>query len=356
MPVKDVDIGARGHLRCQVDLVSQDLEDNESRVRVRGFIWLDSGSSSSDNTGNCKAWITGTNSAPKQTANFSVSGTTKVEIIDKTFTVPHNADGSKTGKWKVNFGPTITSNFGNGGSAEVTWTLPPLPRSPNAMPAPTLTFIAPNSIKVAFISPPGSSLPIDSYNIRYANNPEFTGAVVVNAGLALDKTISGLAKNTTWYFAGRAHNEQGWGVWGPASNYSIPNTPGQVQTYSLTAVAANKVRVTITPPATGGSPITGYDILFADNSGWVSPTLVETTSTVKDVIVPGGILYFRVRAKNAIGVGGYSGTQNITIVVNPKILIGGTWRNTEVYVRHQGVWKLAIAYVRKGGVWSTLNV
>lgn len=357
MVYNDVEIGARGHLRIQIDLVSQNQAANESVVRVRGFIWLDSGSSSADSTGNCKSRITGTNSYGPITANFSVSGTTKEEIIDKNFTVEHNADGTKTVSYRVYFGPTITSNFGDGGSVADSYTLPSLLRTPSTPAAPVLTFTPPSTLKAAWTAPSANGAAIDSYEIRWANNSAFTGATVSAAGTALSKTVTDLAKNTTWYFSVRAHNSQGWSSWSAASSYTIPNTPSTMTAPTLTVTLPNRVSVAFTAPANGGSAITGYSIQYSPNSDFSGAYTVATTASPTDIFAPsGGNWYFRVAAKNAIGMGPYGPSSTALIVSGPEVLKAGVWKSTTCYVRHEGVWKVAIPYVRKSGVWKPIDV
>ena len=353
MAVKDVDIGARGHLRCQVDLVEQDKDGNRSKVRVRGYIWLDSGSSSSDNTGNCKTWISGTNSRGKETTNFSVSGTTKKEICDETWWVGHDSDGKKTVNYTVSFGPTITSNFGDGGSAKVTMTLTQIPRVPSTPAKPTLTFISPDDIRAAWVAPSDNGNAITGYDLQYANNSTFADFEQLSLGVVLNRLVENLTVNQTWYFRVRAKNVKGLSNWSASSSFAILETPQPP--YNVTAVFTNPsfINVAWDAPQQGGSPITEYQLQYATNAQFSSPTTINQTGRTYSLTstVQGITYWFRIRAKNTQGYGDWSDPVSEPSLAGPKVKINGVWTNTVVYVKHQGEWKPALPYIRANGEW-----
>ena len=112
----DASVGLRGRIRCEVLQLSQDKNANTSLVSARGSIYLTSGGPSGDETGNCYVWWTGEVNSPKYDGSFTYISAPEVRsMLYGTFTIPHNADGTRSVTFTFNFGPTITQNFGSGG-------------------------------------------------------------------------------------------------------------------------------------------------------------------------------------------------------------------------------------------------
>lgn len=107
------------------------------------------------------------------------------------------------------------------------------------------------------------------------------------------------------------------------------------------------------PTSNGGSAVTGYDQEYQTAAG--AP--VTTSSTVGTAInavgfQPGTAYRVRVRAKNAVGAGPWSGWAYLTTLSGMKVRVGGVWRNAKVWVRVGGTWRQAKVYVRNGGTWK----
>ena len=222
MAYADKDVGARGVIRSEVTQMSQDLSANTSSVRVRGYIWLSSGGPSGDETGGCKVSFTGQNSSGIQNGDFPyIYAPTKRLMLERTYTVAHNADGAKTVSYTFNFGPTITSNFGSGGSVTCTTALTQIPRAPAAVGAPTLTSLGGGAVNVAWSPPNQGGSAIDFYHLMYADNKTWPPTNSVTVQVADDTTISGLSPNKNWYFWVTAHNEYGFGDWSPYSTIQL---------------------------------------------------------------------------------------------------------------------------------------
>jgi len=107
------------------------------------------------------------------------------------------------------------------------------------------------------------------------------------------------------------------------------------------------------PNYNGGSAVTGYDQEYQTSGG----AAVTTSSTVGTAInasgfQPGVGYRVRVRAKNAVGPGPWSGWAYLTTLSGMKVRVGGVWRNAKVWVRVGGTWRQAKVYVRNGGTWK----
>lgn len=349
-------------MRCEVNLVSQNHETNSSMVRVVGSVWATSGSSS-DNTNRCKASITGTNSYGPVSANFSNLGTTPRVFVDQTFEVPHDPDGTKSVSYTFNWGPTITSNFGSGGSVTCNLTLTNIPRAPSQMVRPTLTYIAPTSIK-AVSTPPNSNgsgidlyhFLVDIYNPPRDDSPKFR---VIPANIP-NVTIPNLDIATRWCVQVAARNAYGWGPRSPVGLYTIGDVPAAPKLMSISTTPPNKVSITWTPPTDrGGSSIKGWVIVHQNYDtgaiGYIDVLGTDATKSFTFTLPPGATYIVRIAAKNSQGTGAFSNNLNILVNAGPKVRMNGVYKVTETYVRHMGVWRPAIPYVRDNGVWKLLT-
>lgn len=343
-------IGARGKMRVRIDLSSQDFVRNTSKVRVRGDVWLDSGGPSEDNTGRTKVRFTGTNSTTAKTVTGKYT-TEKRLLLDETFTVTHDSDGNKTVSYTFHFGPTITTNLGDGGSVSASMKLTQIATKPGKPSGLSTSLSLPNTITL-FYSAPSSTSAIVEYQIEYATNSSFVNSAVVSVGTALSRAFSGLDKNLVYYFRVRARNSDGFGDWSDTVSQYIPNTPAQM----AAPVTEFKVPATITvyfvAPDNGGSPITNYDVQYSTTSDFAQITTVTTTVSplVFNNLTPDAY-YFRVRANNLVGSGPWSAPDMETIISGPKINFNGTTYPTLAYVKYQGIYRIAIPYGRKDGIW-----
>lgn len=348
-----VSIGTKGMMRVSVDLVSQDFVKNTSVVRVKGEVWVTSGTPT-DNTGNCKAWFTGTNTTAKKTIKGSYSTKPRL-ILDSSFTVPHEADGTKTVKYTFNYGPSSTTSLGKVVStATVALTLTEINTKPGVVNGVGCVISYPYSIVVSY-SLPFSNTPILEYQIEYANNETFTNSTIVSAGTALSKTIPSLNKATIYYFRVRARNAGGIGGWSNVVSRYIPNVPGKMAIPLAEFTPPATITLSFTPPSSdGGSSVIGYDVQYSADENYTQSTTVSTDKSpiVLNNLSPGVEYYrFRVRAKNLIGAGVWSDSRITTIVGGPKISYGGKIYSTLAFVKYNGIYQPAIPYVKEAGVW-----
>ena len=89
----------------------------------------------------------------------------------------------------------------------------------------------------------------------------------------------------------------------------IPKAPKAVGQPTTAITAGGTVTISWTAPDNMGSAITEYQVEYANNEAFEGSTIVSaSTSTSKAIsgLAPSSIWYFRVRAKNSIGVGPWS--------------------------------------------------
>ena len=356
MASKTAGVGSKGNIQIVITQLSQDIDDNRSHVRVQGYVWLDSGSSS-DSTGNCKAKITGTNSSSTVTVNGSYSSS-KRKVIEDDWWVTHDSNGNKTVSYKFSFGPTITSNLGDGGSVSLSMTLTRIAQVPDAPPAPAMTIVGGGSVGLTWTAPNDNGGTIAEYGVEYANNPDFTGSTEVSAGTTPNKTISGLAVSTMWYFRVRARNARGWGAYGETGAISLSDPPGDMAAPTFSYIPPDVVQVAFTPPEIdGGSPVTGYELEYSTSSAFTTSKTATATSSpinVTDMLF-GTIYYFRVRASNMNGAGPWSPTAQTSSTSGPRVKRYSIWRRAICYIKVAGVWRMAVPYVKKDGVWKVVG-
>ncbi len=190
-----------------------------------------------------------------------------------------------------------------------------------------LTWVAPTST---------GGRAITGYNVYKATVSGGQTSTPVNASPlaagARTYTVTGLTNGTRYYFKVRAINAQGVGT---SSNQlsAIPATVPGAPT-ALKGVAGNaKVALTwVAPTATGGSPITGYNVYKGTVSGGESATPVNATplgGVAKSYTVTGltnGTKYFfTVKAINVMGTGAASNQAAATPVAAALASISRTY-------------------------------
>jgi len=272
--------------------------------------------------------LTGTNSKGKVTCNFSLSGSDKLEIFDEQYTVNHSADGTKSVEYTIHFGPTITSNLGDGGSAKVTMTLPRLASEPGQVSNLTRAFVAPQRVVLSWSAPSDNGSPIIEYQIQYSTHFSMSDPSTINVGNVLTRAIDGLSLNTIYYFRVRARNDIGWGPYSTSVNQFIPTVPNQVPTPSRVFNAPQTVVLSYSAPNDNGAPITNYEIQYS-----LSPTFTSSVYSVSagtalsrsiTGLTIGNTWYFRVRAINSQGAGAWSPSTSYVIPNIPGVIAAPT--------------------------------
>ena len=127
-----------------------------------------------------------------------------------------------------------------------------------------------------------------------------------NTSTTTSCTVSGLTNGDTYTFTVAAINAQGTGSFSSPSNAVTPATvPSAPDLTSATAGNAQVVLDWTAPSSTGGSEITGYDILRGTTSGGESTTPIATVGTLltyTDATVDDGTeYYYEVEAVNSTG-------------------------------------------------------
>ncbi|WP_285689328.1 fibronectin type III domain-containing protein [Actinoplanes sp. NBRC 103695] len=140
-------------------------------------------------------------------------------------------------------------------------------------------------------------------------------------------TVTGLTNGTAYTFTVHATNSAGDSGESNATDPIIPSTTPGVPDAVTTAATATSITVSFIAPATGGSPITGYEISTDGGVNWVafSPSGSPLTGTVTG-LTPGTDYQVAVRALNTVGSGDPTTAEAVTTlpakVAGPTATVG----------------------------------
>lgn len=100
----------------------------------------------------------------------------------------------------------------------------------------------------------------------------------------------------------------------------IPQVPGAPGTPTVSSTTSNSISLAWTAGTRGHADITSYDITYANNAGFTSPTTVTSTTLSKVVsgLTPGKRYWLKVRAINSDGAGAYSASVDVFIGIAAK--------------------------------------
>ena len=185
--------------------------------------------------------------------------------------------------------------------------------TPRLEKAPVIVILSSNVVRLdtGGTNDDGGS-PILERQVQVATDRNFTD--LVHTGTLNPNVNINVQPATSFFARTRARNAVGWGTWGDAlpftTNAMPPSNPSRPE---VTEVRATGATVSWGAPSTNGSQITGYEVDISLNGDW-RPGFYTTyaangTGFSFTNLVPGSVYVVRVRAKNAMGFGNYSGTR-----------------------------------------------
>lgn len=202
-----------------------------------------------------------------------------------------------------------------------------LPAAPGPV---TFTNLKDTSVTASFVDGSNGGQAITARQIWYDTvNAAQPGWDAKFVGSTNTHTISGLAKNTTYYFWARTYN--GWGIndpnsgsngWGDFSAprsiktyayYTVPTAP---TTPVISLVTHNSFQVTFSGnQAAGGPPILEWQVAW-DTVSPTTPRWTQTyTGTSEDIVglTPGTKYYVWARGRNLLGWGAWAVNATVTM-------------------------------------------
>lgn len=221
---------------------------------------------------------------------------------------------------------------------------------PDAPDSVTFSSVKDTSLTASFTTNGDGGEPIDSYEIGYSsvNKSEPTATVSSDRSTV----ITGLTPGKQYYFWARVHNSVGWSSWGPRTSVTMDKVPDAPSTPAISSIGQSSVYVKFSKNGDGGSAITGYEISYGTTSSASDASVTSDGSTTVSGLAPGTTYYFKARAKNAYGWGGYSGVKSAKTISGAYVKVGTSWKSAIPYVRVNGVWKAASPWVKIAGVWK----
>lgn len=197
----------------------------------------------------------------------------------------------------------------------------------------------------------GSSIIL--YSIEYATDSAFTAPSEFTTASTFIN-ITGLTPGTLYYWRVRAKNSVGYGDWSATISAHQDTTPGAPTALAVTP-STDTSSVTWTAPSdNGGTAITGYELQYATDSAFTSPTSQTggtTTSASVVSLLPGTLYYWRVRGINGQGNGAWSATISAQQLSGGEISDGAAWNAGESFISDGATWTEAVVYISDGTQW-----
>ena len=160
--------------------------------------------------------------------------------------------------------------------------------------------------------------PLTGYRICASTSafmPATSATVCQNQGTTTTGTVTGLAGGGTYYFTVAGRNAAGTGQASAVTSGDIPVSTPAPPTFVHAHAGLESISLNWTNAATGGSPITGYEVCVA-----ADPTMPAGSTTCTAAagpasatlanLAPGVTVYVTVAAVNSVGTGARSAVSN----------------------------------------------
>ena len=170
-----------------VDLVSQDIANNTSTIYVWVIAWRTNTGYTTYGSGTCYCNINGTNYSQYISPDQRIEYESDTVLFEKTVTIPHNADGSKT----IYVSSYIDHSRFSSNSQGFNVTLPTIPRQANLVSAPN--FYDTDNPTIQYSNPAGNISAITSLQACIS----LTGAVADVPYRNISKTGTSYTFNLT---------------------------------------------------------------------------------------------------------------------------------------------------------------
>lgn len=196
---------------------------------------------------------------------------------------------------------------------------------------------------LSWTAPSNGGSAITDYIIQYSTNGSSWSTFNDGVSTSTSTTVTGLTKNTLYYFKVAAVNIAGTGTFSSSVTATILGVPDAPTSVSVTPISSTQAELSwIAPSNNGGSTITDYIIQYStDNSNWSLFTDGVSTSTTTVVIdlTQSTLYYFRVAATNAQGNSSYSSSTSTTTLeekVGRKFIFTKTRNKIQVPIKVKG--------------------
>lgn len=198
---------------------------------------------------------------------------------------------------------------------------------------PTITETTFTSITVSWIVPANGGSPLTAHVLELSSNDGVSWTEIYR-GLSTSFTAQSLVEGITYLFRVSSINNVGQSEWSDASPGIVTSAnstrklfliffpiflnvfskaPGQISSFIFTNKNSTAIELSWNAPANGGSQITGYVLQRSSDSF----TFTEIYSGITLGFIDTGLTryttyFYRIAARNSIGLGNYSSILNIT--------------------------------------------
>lgn len=205
------------------------------------------------------------------------------------------------------------------------------------------------SAKCTFAGYTDGGSAITTWQIGYGTNPSAPENLVNSWGTTV---VSGLTKNTGYYFWARGANAVGWGPWGPRTTLWTAREPDAPGVVSLSEITQTSMLTRFNGGGNGGMGILEWQVGYGTNASTPQLFLATGGTATATGLAPGTTYYFWSRGRNAIGWGPWSVRSTARTIAGARVLVDGVWKEAIPYARVSGSWRLVKPYVKVATVWK----
>lgn len=161
-----------------------------------------------------------------------------------------------------------------------------------------------SSVTATWPAPNNGGAPITRYEVQIHDGSSWGSVLNISSNT---RTFSGLSPAGTYRVRVRARNDIGVSGFRESSAVTLATVPS-----APTVTLAKTMQATWPAPADGGSPITSYEVQWWDGFAWSASVSTGARSAQLTDTFAGVGYRARVRARNAVGVSGWTTTPHVT--------------------------------------------
>ena len=228
-------------------------------------------------------------------------------------------------------------------------------QKPNPPSAVTATAVGSTAINVKFTYGAANGDAVDSGQIAYSQNSNFSPATIIGANGSA--SITGLVRGARYYFKARNTNSAGTSDWGPTTSYVLLDYPDQGTPVTFSEVRQTSVKASIGAVGNGGAAIDSYQILWTLNSSPESGDFDVVSvpqapfTYLATGLLPGRTYNFFSRPHNSVGWGPWSPARAVKTFAGAYVKVGTEYKQAIPWVRVGGIWKPAKPWGKVSGSW-----
>jgi hypothetical protein len=232
IPSQYQEVSATGRMACRVTQGKQNYNNFTSEVRVQGYLANDGDTESNHLASNISRSISGDGGFNPDGFSISLKPGEQMIFIQRTFTIKHKDDGTRTVNFTVKYGKTGLDRFPDDESVSSQLDLDAIPIRPGAPDQPQFSNEAPTKLTITWNTPvdgdgneANGGGTIDNYVLRRYIGTDTTGNHFDYPGNDTTRNITDLDPGETYTFTVLAHNNSS-----QSNGFSPPSDPNTITT------------------------------------------------------------------------------------------------------------------------------